>query len=149
VPVDKKLSPAWVKALSARGEHTVYRGAELDKIGMPVGGICAGQVYLGGDGRLWHWDVFNQIANSGTAGPHYAKPLTPSAPFDQGFAVRTPRGGRAQTRPLDRKGFAEVTFRGESPIGYVESRDDKADVAVTLEAFSPFLPLNADDSGLP
>ena len=52
IPLDKKLDRAWVKSLRERGEPTVYRGAELEKIGMPVGGICAGQLYLGGDGRL-------------------------------------------------------------------------------------------------
>ena len=60
VPADKKLSPEWVKSLFARGQRTVYRGPELEKIGMPIGGLCAGQLYLGGDGRLWHWDIFNQ-----------------------------------------------------------------------------------------
>src|ERR1035438_6483634 len=73
VPADKKLSPDWVKSLFARGEAAVYRGAELEKIGMPIGGICAGQLYLGGDGRLWHWDIFNQ--RIGTGAEHYATPI--------------------------------------------------------------------------
>jgi hypothetical protein len=60
VPLDKKLDPDWVKSLFARGEPTVYRNAELDHIGMPIGGICAGQLYLGGDGKLLHWDVFKE-----------------------------------------------------------------------------------------
>src|SRR5262249_45101863 len=60
VPADKKLAPDWVRSLTDRGERTVYRGTDLEKIGMPIGGICAGQLYLGGDGRLWHWDIFNQ-----------------------------------------------------------------------------------------
>ncbi len=37
VPADKKLSPDWVKSLFARGTKAVYRSAELEKIGMPVG----------------------------------------------------------------------------------------------------------------
>ena len=60
VPADKKLSPDWVKSLFARGTPEVLRGSELKFVGMPVGGIGAGQLYLGGDGRLWHWDIFNQ-----------------------------------------------------------------------------------------
>ena len=51
VPADKKLSPDWVQSLFARGARTVYRGQDLEKIGMPIGGICTGQLYLGGDGR--------------------------------------------------------------------------------------------------
>src|SRR5262245_25309268 len=39
VPANKKLSPDWVRSLFERGQRTFARGAELDKIGMPVGGI--------------------------------------------------------------------------------------------------------------
>jgi uncharacterized protein (DUF608 family) len=147
VPADKKLSPEWVASLTARGQPTVYRGPDLAKIGMPVGGICAGQVYLGGDGKLWHWDIFNQRITTG--GSHYAKPLDPTAPFDQGFAVKTVTGGRTQVRVLDHTGFSEITFRGEYPIGRVTYGDPDSPVSVALEAFSPFVPLVAEDSALP
>jgi hypothetical protein len=90
IPADKKLSAAWLRSLTARGEPAVYRGEELDAIGMPVGGICAGQLYLGGNGRLWHWDIFN-APDPGLVmqynGPHYAEPLKPGAPLEQGFAL--------------------------------------------------------------
>jgi uncharacterized protein (DUF608 family) len=143
VPADKKLSPEWVKSLFARGERTVYRGKELEKIGMPVGGICTGQLYLGGDGRLWHWDVFNQHIGTGSA--HYAEPLQPASPLTQKFSLKI----GDQTRTLDRDGFSDISFRGEYPIGIVEYADAGVPLAVKLEAFSPFMPLNADDSGLP
>jgi len=147
VPADKKLHPDWVKSLTARGERSTYRGADLEKIGMPVGGICAGQVYLGGNGRLWHWDIFNQ--HVGTGSEHYAKPLAPSAPFAQGFALRVTSQGQSQIKALDQAHWQDLSFTGEYPMGYVEYRDPDSPVSVKLEAFSPFIPLNVDDSSLP
>ena len=147
VPLDKKLAPAWVRALTARGEPEVYRGGETALIGMPVGGLCAGQLYLGGDGKLWHWDIFNQVIGTGDA--HYAHPPRPDEPLDQGFAVRVESDGKAEERTLDRIDFPDVSFRGEYPIGKVEYRADGFPVSVTLEAFSPFIPLNVADSTLP
>jgi hypothetical protein len=147
VPPDKKLDPAWVKALYDRGESTVYQGEELSLIGMPVGGLCAGQLYLGGDGKLWHWDIFNRVEHTNEA--HYANPMRPASPLDQGFSVRIKDGEKTEVRTLDRAGFAEIRFRGEYPIAFVEYRDPVVPVAVKLEAFSPFIPLNTDDSSLP
>ena len=147
VPADKKLKADWLASLTARGEPAVYRGEDLKFIGMPVGGLCTGQLYLGGDGKLWHWDIFNKHA--GTGDGHYSKPPAPASPLEQGFAIRVTAGGKKQVRALDRTGFADVSFRGEYPIGYVEYRDPAAAVSVSLEAFSPLAPLNVDDSSLP
>ena len=143
VPADKKLSPAWVMSLFDRGAPEILRGSELKFVGMPVGGIGAGRLYLGGDGQLWLWDIFNQ--SIGTGSEHYAGPLTPSSPLTQAFSLTIGE----QTRPLNRAGFSEVAFRGEYPIGIVEYADADAPVIVKLEAFSPFIPLNTDDSSLP
>jgi non-lysosomal glucosylceramidase len=143
IPPDKQLDPDWVRSLFARGSPRVYRGRELDFIGMPVGGITTGQLYLGGDGRLWHWDIFNRFIR--TAAEHYEHPLTPSSPLVQGFALEC--GNRRYA--LDRATFPAVTFRGEYPIGIVEYHDPAVPIATTLEAFSPFIPLNLDDSSLP
>ena len=147
VPPDKKLAAEWVQSLFARGARAVYRGAELQYVGMPVGGICAGQLYLGGDGKLWHWDLFNQ--HIGTGDGHYRSPVKPASPLDQGFALRVTADGKSQVRALDKTGFPSVTFCGEYPIGYVAYRDEALPVAVSLEAFSPFIPLNVEDSSLP
>ena len=96
VPADKKLDPVWVRSLTARGEPTVYRDAVLGSIGMPIGGICAGQLYLGGDGTLWHWDIFNRQVATNDA--HYADPPRPSSPLDQGFALKITTGGTSLVR---------------------------------------------------
>lgn len=147
VPANKKLRPEWLKSLTERGERCVYRGEDLDKIGMPVGGICAGQLYLRGDGKLWHWDIFNQRISTGA--DHYAKPLASRSPIEQGFAIRISGGAPGPSRPLDRDHWRDVSFTGEYPIGYVEYRDPAMPVSVSLQAFSPFIPLNTEDSSLP
>src|SRR2546426_5385098 len=147
VPADKKLSPEWLKSLTERGQRTVYRGRELEKIGMPIGGICAGQLYLGGDGKLWHWDIFNRRVATGAA--HYAKPMQPASLVDQGFVLRVTSGGQTQDRTLDGAHWRDVSFCGEYPIGSVEYRDPDSPVSVRLEAFSPFVPLDTEASSLP
>ncbi|MCE9610156.1 MAG: hypothetical protein K8R23_08090 [Chthoniobacter sp.] len=152
VPSDKKLDPGWVKSLFARGEPTIYRNSELAYIGMPVGGICTGQLYLGGDGRLLHWDIFNAPEPSQFnlyRGPNYAKPRKPTAPLEQGFALKISKGGKAEVRPLDKVGFPGVAFCGQYPIGTINYHDPACPVDVKMEAYSPFIPLNPEDSGLP
>ncbi len=145
VPVDKKLRPEWVKSLFERGKPQVYKGEELKYIGMPVGGICAGQLYLGGDGNLWHWDIFNKKFATGDS--HYAHPVVPESPLKQGFAIKVTSGGKSEVRKLNQEECSGVTFRGEYPIGKVDYQTDP--VSVTLEAFSPFIPLSVDESSLP
>jgi uncharacterized protein (DUF608 family) len=145
VPADKKLTQEWIKSLYLRGVPEILRGNELRFVGMPVGGIGTGQLYLGGDGRLWHWDIFNRLEGQSTNESHYAKPLLPSSPLEQKFSLTI--GGN--TRTLDSTGFADVSFRGEYPIGTVKYKDSNVPLEIKLEAFSPFIPLNAEDSGLP
>ncbi len=147
VPSDKKLSAQWLRSLFERGTPKWYRGDELRFIGMPVGGMCAGQLYLGGDGKLWHWDIFNR--HIGTGDGHYANPPLPDFPVQQGFALQMSSNGQTQTRTLDKNGFSNISFLGQYPIGTVEYRDSASPLEVTLEAFSPFIPLNTDDSSLP
>ena len=168
IPADKKLDPDWVRSLSARGVPTVYRGREeLGYIGMPIGGLCAGTMYLSGDGRLWLWEIFNRdiegilperqqdvIGPNGAKvstrnGANYLNPQGPFSPLDQGFWIDIKSGERPRSLSLDQAGFEEVSFRGEYPMATVTYRDPQAPVTVTLEAFSPFVPLATDDSSLP
>lgn len=143
VPADKKLNRDWVRSLFERGEPREFGGEELQFIGLPIGGLCAGQLYLGGDGRLWLWDIFNQWEKTGGAG--YAHPPHPHSPLHQEFVLRL--GDREV--PLSADGFSKIRFRGEYPMGHVFYEDDACPLSVHLEAFSPFVPLKADDSSFP
>ncbi len=162
IPEDKKLSNEWVRSLVERGEPEVYRGwDQLKYVGMPIGGICCGQLYLGGDGRLWVWDIFQNLTEENkprgtTVGPHYRTPPDPEHPgqnqaFDvrHGFALRIGRDKGGKVRSLDRHGFKDVTFRGEYPVGRVKYSEEGAGVEVWLEAFSPFIPTDAESSAIP
>jgi non-lysosomal glucosylceramidase len=152
IPPDKGLDPKCVEGLFAKGSKKVYAGDELTCIGMPVGGVCAGQLYLRGDGTLAEWGVFNVDRFTGY-GDNCYRTYTPPSPVEQGFGLAvTPVGGRTVYRTLDRRGFPRIEFTGEYPIGTVRYRTadgDSQPVEVTLEAFSPFVPLDARQSATP
>ena len=161
IPIDKKLDSAWIQSLFERGEKQIYTDHKaLAHIGMPVGGLFAGTVYLSGDGKLWLWDIFNRdpggiVARvetlpgygsiNNTTGLNYLHPAPITQPFKIGFALKV----KDAEFPLDASGFEQVDFDGRYPIGRVTYRDADCPVTVRLEAFSPFIPLNADDSSLP
>jgi uncharacterized protein (DUF608 family) len=160
IPIDKKLNPRWVASLTARGEPTVVTNPVASQhIGMPIGGLFTGTLYLGGDGKLWLWDIFNRVVEGilprqvqykgqsvGTRnGANYISPASPKSPLDQGFAVRID----GKVCPLDHTGFTNISFEGRYPVGRVAYKDKGCPVSVELEAYSPFIPLNTNDSSLP
>ncbi|MBT3749718.1 MAG: hypothetical protein HN936_20740 [Bacteroidetes bacterium] len=160
IPADKKLDPAWVKSLFVRGEKEKYNKREaLEHIGMPVGGLFAGTVYLSGDGRLWLWDIFNrdqegirpktidyhgqQVRNRD--GSNFVEPAEHYSPFKQGFELHI----GDEIWPLNKEGFESVEFEGCYPLARIKYYDPGCPVEVILEAFTPFIPGNVDDSSLP
>lgn len=180
-PAAKGIDPSWLASLRLRepAEPAFTKAAdELRHIGMPVGGIGCGTLYLGGDGRLWLWDVWHRdgigirprtrpyaLPSGGTAnydclwGANYFAPINvwagnPPAdekpfPFDQGFALRTVRDGTVAVHPLDQSGFAGISFRGGYPLAKIGYSDPSCPLEVELTAHPVFIPLNTPDSALP
>ena len=175
IPADKMLSPEWVKSLTERGVSETYTSLkdELKYIGMPIGGICCGQLYISGDGRLWLWDIFQSNyhrespINASNPDEHkqwrldqfsmgglYPKPRTSSVDNNihqvkSGFSIQYQKDGQTQTATLDNKSFNDITFRGEYPVAKITYKSKEIPVAVKLTAYSPFIPLNVKDSGIP
>ncbi len=131
----------------------IYTNEQLKYIGMPVGGLTTGQVYLGGDGRLWYWDIFNinriDPLNPGVSDKFYLNPMTQDHRFEQGFTIRVEKGITAFSKKLSIGGFTDISFRGEYPFGKVSYKDADIPISVELEAFSPFIPTNYEKSGFP
>lgn len=148
VPVDKKLTAAWIASLTRRGEPRVYRGDDLRYLAMPVGGVAAGQLYLRGDGTLSCWQLFNQQYFSGYGRDNYDLPPS-EAPVEQGFVLVIDKDNMRSIRRMAQFGFKDIAFTGRYPIGAIEYSDPHCPVSATMEAFSPFIPLNAADSSLP
>jgi uncharacterized protein (DUF608 family) len=167
----KKLDREWVKSLYQRGTPTTYLKSkgELDYIGMPVGGIMCGMVYLGGDGRLWLWDVFNKN-QSGVVyknipwhekiqfnfdyvrpfdGANYVEPVKEVRPLDQGFSVKIDFDGKSIEKKLEAAEWDEVSFEATYPVATVRFSDRSVPVSIVLKAYSPFIPLDENDSALP
>jgi uncharacterized protein (DUF608 family) len=147
VPADKGLPQDFAAKLLQRGEQAVWSGEQLETIGMPVGGIAAGQLYLRGDGTLGVWQIFNKHVFSGYGRDNY-RTYRPDSPVDSGFAVAIESSYGMTARPLN-QAFGKVEFIGEYPIATVRYRADDFPIQVQMEAFSPFIPLNAKDSALP
>src|ERR1039458_4003584 len=135
----------------------IYTGRQLAMLAMPLGGIAAGSISLGGRGQLRDWELFNR-PDKGRS-PEYAfasiwaqagsrKPvahvlearLMPPYAGPDGPAARHAPG----LSPLE-----GAPFTGEFPIAQIAFRDSRLPVNVTLDAFSPFIPLDAEESGLP
>lgn len=159
-PTVKQFEPNWVRSLTQRGQPTVYtrqNSSNLEYIGMPVGGIATGQLFLGADGKLWYWDIFNNKTSRDVRGVRaYQYPYKRSATdekarnyIQQGFTFWTDSGSDTEARRLDRKGFYNIEFRGQYPIAYVKYEDTDYPLTIELEAFSPFVPLDLKNSTYP
>jgi uncharacterized protein (DUF608 family) len=157
-PTEKQFTTEWVESLASRGEPAIYNrdnSKDFAHIGMPVGGIGAGQLYIGGDGKLWWWDIFNSKTSGGSIGNYLDASVESNSRDEgqlvlaQGFAIRYRKDGTKVVRTLDKKGFKNILFRGQYPIAQVTYSDSDDPVKVELEAFSPFIPLDLENSSYP
>ena len=129
-------------ALMARGSTRVYRGEHLTGISLPLGGIGAGCVQINGRADVHIWQVFNNF-----------EPIDIPNSF---FAVRAKAGGSkavvrtAQTTPEGPfAAMEDLAFRGEFPFGWFDFEDAALPVRVTLETWSPLVPMDAKQSAMP
>ena len=143
-----------------------YEGRQLDRLAFPIGGLGAGMFCVEGTGALSHFSVQNRpelwnaptvfaaisIAGQNGAdniarvleGPVPAwKPFFPWNPQNRGSG----QGGRDNSFGLPR--FDSAKFTARFPFADVALEDTQVPLECSLKAWSPFIPNNADDSGLP
>jgi non-lysosomal glucosylceramidase len=134
-----------------------FTGRKLGMLAFPLGGVGAGSIALGGRGQLRDWEIFNRSEKGKS--PAYAFPAIwvqagDAKPVAHVLEARivAPFEGRSGLGADNAPGLSRLesaTFTGEYPLATVAFHDPKLPVDVTLEAFSPFVPLDAEGSGLP
>ncbi|UGS25895.1 hypothetical protein K8F61_14755 [Microbacterium resistens] len=128
-----------------------------EAVAFPLGGIGTGNVSIGARGELRDWELENG-PDKGRANPHSF------------FAIHAaPEGAQAVTRVLEARpqgrrdrdaGFPfdelaglprldAARLHGEYPVVDVDFEDETLPVVVSLRAFTPLVPLDADASGMP
>jgi non-lysosomal glucosylceramidase len=134
-----KLPESWRYPLTP---PRVYRGANLEAVSMPIGGIGTGTVWLDGQGRLGTWQIFNNLSETRVP--------------DSFFAVRVKSGDQPavlrvlQTVPEEPLApVASLAYEGGYPIARLDYSDPALPVALRLEAFNPLIPTDAANSSIP
>lgn len=134
-----------------------FEGRQLAQIAFPLGGVAAGSISLGGRGQLRDWEIFNRPDKGNQ--PNYAFPSIWAKADGKPAVARVaearlqppfdgPNGlGSANAPGLPR--LESAVFIGQYPLARVEFRDRALPVRLSLEAFTPIVPLDADASGLP
>jgi uncharacterized protein (DUF608 family) len=134
-----------------------FRGRQLRMISFPLGGVGAGSLGLGGRGQLINWEIFNR-PNKGFR-PSYAFPAIWAQAGDDKPVARVlesrllpPFEGQDGLGSNNAPGLSRLesaTFTGGYPLAHIDFEDRSLPVHVELDAFSPFIPHEPDDSGLP
>ncbi|MGA2267292.1 MAG: GH116 family glycosyl-hydrolase [Bryobacteraceae bacterium] len=153
-PETKPQAPA---APSSVQYPRTFTGRQLAMIAFPLGGVAAGGVALGGRGQLRDWQIFNRPDKGKSVS--YAFPAIwaqagNSKPVARVLEARLmppyeSAGGLSPNQVSGLTRLEDAVFTGEYPLARIAFHDRDLPVNVSLEAFTPIIPLDADESGLP
>jgi uncharacterized protein (DUF608 family) len=148
-------------------DFLTFAGERRRMTALPLGGIGTGNVALAATGALRQWQIHNQGNHLGALPQSLfavrmacleppwvyrrllqSRPLAPAA--EPAPMVNDDRDGPfgSIAEQLSYPPVSDTVFRGDYPFAEVEYEDDWP-ARVELTAYTPFVPLDADDSGLP
>jgi len=145
-------------SLTAPCPRKVYSGKSLTDLAMPLGGIGAGSIAIGGRGDLREWQIFNTCnSNCVVPGGFLAVRVDDGSSDPVGRLLQMDGLGAVASDPVatgvqptpSLPPVQSIKFVGEYPIAELRYQDDALPVEVSLEAFSPLIPMNEKDSALP
>ncbi|HEY4207803.1 MAG TPA: GH116 family glycosyl hydrolase [Puia sp.] len=141
-----------------RKYNSAYTGEYLNRPAFPIGGLGAGMFCMEGSGAISHMSVRNRpeifhepslfAAITVKGLKNGAKVLEGPVPPWKFFGQRgTGNGASGTTFGLPR--FAKASFTAKFPFGTVKLQDDDLPLTVQITGWSPFIPTDEDNSGLP
>lgn len=148
-------------------DNNVYSSSELSHIAFPLGGLGAGMLCIQGSGMLGNFsvlntpdihlepNVFSAICIKGNE-KNTARVLEGQVPYHKIFGHPTTgelgimgmgNGLHGKNYGLPR--FRHNDFSSRFPFALINFYDEVIPLDVSVTAWSPFIPLNEDDSSLP
>jgi hypothetical protein len=157
---EKLTSPESLKENTA-GSHkynSTYTGEYLNRIAFPIGGLGAGMFCMEGTGAISHMSVRNRPEIFNEPGmfaaitikgvKNGAKLLEGPVPDWKKFGQREAGNGLGgATTGLPH--FSNASFNVKFPFGYLDISDADLPLKVQVTAWSPFIPTDENNSGLP
>ena len=145
-------------AISPRTFNGNYAGEHLNRIAFPIGGLGAGMFCMEGTGAISHVsirhqpEIFNEppmFAGLAIKGkPEWSRVIEGPVPNWKKFGQKDAgNGSTGATTGLPR--FAQAGFLARFPFASVKLSDQHVPVVVELTGWSPFIPGEENDSGLP
>lgn len=143
---------------TGRQYNDPYTGENLNRVAFPIGGMGAGMFCLEGTGAISHMsvrnrpDVFNEPGMFGAIALKDVKPVAkilegPSPDWKRFGQPNSGNGSGGTIFGLPR--FDKASFLARFPFGIVNLEDAEFPLRVQIRGWSPFIPNDADNSGLP
>jgi non-lysosomal glucosylceramidase len=130
---------------------------EASQAAFLLGGIGTGNVSIGSRGELRDWEIFNKPAK-GNMLPNTFFSLWTKAEGEEPIAkvlesrLTPPYHVSHGYHPLTAAGLPRMdrsSLKGEYPIANITFEDESLPVSVELEAYTPLIPLQPEQSGIP
>lgn len=133
-----------------------YSGKQADNIAFPIGGMGAGMFCLEGTGAISHFSIYNapDVFNepplfAALSDGRQAKVLEGPVPDRKKFGMPNSAQGVYYTTWGLPRFSRSLSFRARFPFAEIGLRDAQWPVQVAITGWSPFIPTDQDNSGLP
>lgn len=136
-----------------------YAGKYNNRIAFPIGGMGTGMFCMEGTGYISHMSVWHRPELFHEPGmfaaihikgiEHGTKILEGAVPEWRKFGMRMSGLGGPRGANYGLPRFKDAIFKARFPFGTVELTDEDIPLNVTITAWNPFIPGDADNSSLP